>query len=194
MDFEPVVKRGPGRPARPVVDAAPEVVDTMRPAMRPDMRPEDPREAAAKRSAEILAQLGDNFDEQDDFFVPPELIPDGWTYEWKKWSVHNQEDAGYVNSFLRTGWSFVPADRVGHEMFIPSNWKEKIILKKGMVLVERPTEICELVKNRMLKQARDQVRIKEQQLNEAPPGTLDRDNKGAPLARVKRTIAGAIPD
>lgn len=187
MDIEPT-KRGPGRPPNQPV------VDTMRNDPRPELRPEDSREAAARRTQEILSQLGDNFDEQDKFFVPPEIKPDGWTYEWKNWTIHNKEDSGYVNSFLRTGWSFVPSDRPGHEMFVPRDWKDKAIIKEGMVLVERPTEICVLVEKRMLKEAREQVRIKEQQINEAPAGTLERNNKGTPLARVKRSISGPIPD
>lgn len=195
MNFEPV-KRGPGRPPvhkEPAVEAAPSV-DTMRDAPRPDVRVDDPREAAAKRTAEILAQLGDNFDEQDKFFVPPDIIPDGWTYEWKTFTVHNAEQSDRVNAFQRTGWSFVPANRPGHAIFLPTNWKEKIIIKEGMVLVERPTEICELVKNRALNEARAQVRIKDDQLNSKLAPGMDRTNNGVSLDKVKRTITGPIPD
>jgi hypothetical protein len=195
MDFEPV-KRGPGRPHKnpaTEIEAAP-APDTMRNQLRPDVRVEDPREAAAKRTAEILAQLGDNFaDEHDKFFVPPEIIPDGWTYEWKNWTIHNKEDAGYVNGFLRTGWSFVPAKRPGHEIFLPSNWKEDAIIKDQMVLVERPTEICELVKSRMLKHAREQVRIKDDQLNSKLAPGMDRTNNGQPIDKMRRSV-GPIPD
>lgn len=190
-----VIKRSPGRPPvhREIVqEDAP--VDTMRNNPRPDVRAEDPRESAAKRTAEILAQLGDSFDEQDAFFVPEDIKPDGWTYQWVRWAVHNKEDPGYISKNERSGWSFVPATRRGHEYLIPHEWKEKIIIKDGMVLMERPTEICDLVNARMLKEARNQVRIKDDQLNSKLGAGMERNNNGVSLDKVKRTIAGPIPD
>jgi hypothetical protein len=63
---------------------------------------------------------------------------------------------------------------------------EDIILRKGMILMERPQEITDEIKAKDRKAARDQVRMKEAQLNDAPAGQFERANKDAPLAKVKK--------
>ena len=56
-----------------------------RPPMRPEMREDDPRSRAAARAAEIRQQHNGNMDEgTDEFYVPPNIVPEGWTYEWKR--------------------------------------------------------------------------------------------------------------
>ena len=67
----------------------------------------------------------------------------------------------------------------GHPLSAP-------IEKKGMMLMERPLEITEEVKRIELRKARGQVNQKEAQLNNAPQGTFQRDNKGQPLANIKK--------
>ena len=193
-------KRGPGRPPKAVATVADLDADTLRNDIRHDLRDEDPHEAAAKRTAEILAQLGDSIEQNDEFLIPENLKHPEWTMEWKRWSVHNAEDSGYINSLLRTGWQFVPAKRPGFQMFLPRGWKEDFILKKGMVLMERPAEITRMINEKSLTEAREQVKRKEQQLGEAPPGTLQRhDATGRPVSShgvsgAKRTISGPIPN
>ena len=113
--------------------------------------------------------------------------------------MYNAEDAGYINSLKRTGWSEVPANRPGFDRFVPRNWKESFILKEGQILMERPTEVSNEIKRRMHGQATERVRIAEMQNGQSPPGTLPRDNNGRPIAvngvaGAKRTIVGAIPN
>ena len=163
------------------------------------MRASDPQEAARIRAAEILGQLGDSVGEEDKFLVPQELMQPGWDIEWKRFSVYNAEDAGYINGLKRTGWSEVPANRPGFDRFVPRNWKESFILKEGQILMERPTEVSDEIKRRMHGQATERVRIAEMQNGQSPPGTLPRDNNGRPIAvngvsGAKRTIVGAIPN
>jgi len=197
MESEQIVKRGPGRPAKaPTVND----IDTMRDDIRHDLRESDPHAAAIKRAEEIKAQLGDSIDTADEFFIPDDLKHSEWTMEWKRWSVYNAEDSGYINGLLRTGWDFVPASRAGFEIFLPRGWKENFILKKGMVLMERPREITDMIESRQLQEARAQVQRKEQQLGEAPAGTLPRaDSTGRQVGShgvsgAKRTISGPIPN
>ena len=70
--------------------------------LRPAMRDDDPRAAAAKRAAELREHLGDVVEGQDDFHIPADEIPDGWTYEWKRHSTHNQEDPVYYTQIRRS--------------------------------------------------------------------------------------------
>jgi hypothetical protein len=191
-----IKKRGPGRPP---LNIAPAEVDTMRNDLRHDLRASDPQEAARQRAAEILAQLGDSLGEEDKFFIPDELKQPGWDYEWKRFSVYNAEDQGYINGLKRTGWNEVPANRAGFDRFLPRNWKESFILKEGQLLMERPTEVSDEIKRRQLGQARERIKIAESQNGQAPPGTLPRDNNGNRIAvhgvsGAKRTIVGAIPN
>lgn len=191
--METELKRGPGRPKShpPTVND----IDTMRDDVRHELRESDPQESARKRTAEILAQGGIDVASVDKFLVPDHLKHPEWTIEWKRWSSYNAEDNDNINRCLQTGWQYVPASRPGFQMFLPRGWKENFILKEGMVLMERPAEITEMVEKRQLDEAKAQVRRKEQQVGEAPVGTLQRqDSAGNNVGSVKRTISGPIPN
>ncbi|CAB4156425.1 hypothetical protein UFOVP661_54 [uncultured Caudovirales phage] len=153
---------------------------TERPPMRPDLR-DDPREAAKRRSEEIRKHLGGIDDVIDDFYVDESVIPEGWSYEWKRHTLMGQQDPAYQIQLARMGWTPVPATR--HPDMMPINTKYDTIERKGMVLMERPVEITEEVRRIDNKRARDQVRVKEQQLTNAPDGQFTRDHE-----RVKPRI------
>ena len=178
--MEPVAKRR-GRPRK--VD--PETVETVsiRQPMRAEMREPDPRSAAAKRAQEILENIGQADEGQDDFRTPK--APDGWTYEWKRNTLFNQEDPAYMTSLLRTGWEPVPAKR--HPEMMPIG-AMKSIERKGMILMERPSTITDRARQIELQRARNQVRQKEAQLSSAPDGQFDRSNKGDSLVKVRRSV------
>lgn len=154
------------------------------PPARAPLREESPREAAKKRAAALRDHLGDLDDGTDDFYIPLEVVPDGWTYEWKRHTTLGAEDPTYQVSLLRAGWEPVPSSR--HPEMMPSNTKDKMILRKGMILMERPTEIVEERRNIEAKRARDQVRAKEAQLSGAPEGTGPRDHKDV-RPQIKKT-------
>lgn len=172
-------RRGPGRPPNS------ERAQEMRPDMRPEMRGDDPRERAAKRAAEIRGHLGSMDEGSDDFFIDPAIIPDGWSYEWKRKTIMGAEDPAYQVSLARKGWEAVPASR--HPSYMPEGSKDSIIERKGMVLMERPLEVTQEAQSIELRRARAQVRHKEEQLNAAPQGQFERDNKGNPLAKVSKS-------
>lgn len=152
-------------------DIAP--AEDTRPAMRPELRDDSPRAAAARRAAEILGHLGDMDEGTDEFYIPADAIPDGWTYEWKRRLVQGQEDPAYQVALARTGWMPVPAAR--HPEMMPSGWKGTTIERKGQVLMERPAEITERVEDLDRRKARNQVKAKEAQLATAPPGTMEKE-------------------
>jgi hypothetical protein len=146
------------------------------------MREESPRDRAAKRAAELRGHIGNLDEGMDDFYVPREYIPDGWSYEWKRKLNMGQEDPAYQVQLARLGWEPVPASR--HPAMMPEGNKYQIIERKGMVLMERPLEITEEAREIELRRARNQIRHKEAQLASTPEGTLTRDHD-----RVKPKIS-----
>lgn len=159
--------------------------DLVRREMRPEVREEDPRTRAARRAAEIRNHINVDDDGVDDFFIDPAVIPPGWSYEWKRRTVMNEENAAYQVQLQLKGWEPVPASR--HPEYMPDGGRYSTIERKGMVLMERPLEITEAARQAELRKARLQVRSKEEQLNAAPNGTFERNNKDASLAKVSKS-------
>ena len=158
-----------------------------RPAMRPELREEDPRARAAARAAQIRDDNGGMDEGTDEFYIPKNMVPDGWVYEWKRHTIWNQEDPAYTVQLAREGWEPVPVSR--HPQMMPSNWEKSSIERKGMMLMERPKEISDEVRRIEFRRAREQVRIKESQLSGTPDGTMDRV---APS--IKKTFDMPIPE
>lgn len=75
--------------------------------------------------------------ENDPYAIDPHIIPEGWVYEWKRYSIYNQVDNPYQAKLARVGgWTPVPAER--HDgMFLPPGAKGSII-HDGLILMERP--------------------------------------------------------
>jgi hypothetical protein len=154
---------------------------------KPDALPaDDPRARAAARAAQLREHLGEDLGEgTDEFYIDPASIPEGWSYEWKRETVLGQPDPSYEVTLAQHGWEPVPASR--HPELVPPGRKVAHILRKGMLLMERPLEITEQVRTQDGRRAREQVRQKEQQLGVAPAGNFERDNKGNPMAKIKRS-------
>jgi hypothetical protein len=160
--------------------------------MRETMR-ETSEERAARRAEEIRGHIGGLDEGTDEFYLPHDMVPDGWTYEWKRKSVMGQEDASYLVALRRVGWEPVPSSR--HPEMMPMSSPDKTIERKGMILMERPSEITEEVKRLELRKARAQVQQKQAQLGEAPAGQFERTNKGNSLAKVQKSYEPiVIPD
>ena len=192
-NMEPGTKRGVGRPRN--IPEPESVIDDTRDPPRPELRDSDPREAAVRRAKEIRDQLGDSIEQPDEFFIPPHLKDPDWDYNWKTYSVHNAHDPHYINELHRTGWQFVPANRPGFEFLLPTGWKEKIVLKKGQVLMERPMEISMMIERRQEKAAKERLEIQERRMKSEPIRGAPIDNDGKPIGMgMRRTIAGPIPD
>jgi len=160
-----------------------------RPDQRPALRPENSRELAAKRAAEIMGAIGGSVDEgSDKFYIDQRMIPDGWDYNWKRKTVYGMEDPAYQVSLARTGWEPVPTER--HPTMMPSG-NYPVIERDGMVLMARPKVISERFENAEKKKARDQVKIREQSLNQSPDGQFGRDHREV-QAKIKKGYE-AIP-
>jgi hypothetical protein len=155
-------------------------------APAPKPREEDPRARAARRAMELREQTSSDDDGVDKFYIDPKIIPDGWSYEWKTYTVLGKENPSYQVSMARRGFEAVPCSR--HPELMPLGYRGETIEREGMILMERPLEITQEAKARDLRIARAQVQGKEAQLGGAPAGTFERDNKGAPLVNVKKSF------
>jgi len=153
------------RPEEVVSEPVETVTAVPRAEMRPEVREEDSRARAARRAAEIRGHIGDMDQGTDEFFVDPTIIPEGWTHQI------------YL---ARMGWEAVPARR--HPGMMPASWSKGTIERKGMILMERPTEVVEEARRIQNKAAKDQVRAKEAQIAGTPDGTMTRDHA---MARPK---------
>jgi hypothetical protein len=172
-------KRGPGRPrVNPFAIETEE--NTVEPqvfvAEKSDERPAQRgvREAAL-RAEQIRARQRDNEGEitqYDEFYLDPTLIPEGWDYNWKRYTVLGQKEDSYDVELAQNGWEPVDASRHPHMM--PIGYKGPII-RKEMILMERPAEISSSAKQRELYEARKAFADKEKALGMAPQGHFDRD-------------------
>jgi hypothetical protein len=128
----------------------------------PKMAPgEDHKARALARLAEIRENQfdGDDANYLDKFAIPKRFIPEGWTYEWKNYSVYGQENPQYLSSVFRTGWAPVPASR--HPELIYIGYIGEAIIKDGMILVERPEEITREARDRDAAETRRVMQAKE---------------------------------
>lgn len=166
-DTLPLIKRPRGRPPKNPVNKMEENT------LRPPVREEDPRAAAAKRAAELRAHSSEIVEASDKFYVPPEIIPESWLYEWKTHTIYGQEDPTYQVRLAREGWEPVPASR--HPEMMPIGSTSETILRDGLILMQIPREISDERRAAELRRARAQVRVKEEQLGAAPAGQFERD-------------------
>jgi hypothetical protein len=161
-------------------------------AQLPTLDADDPRARAAKRAAELREHRGDGGgDGSDKFYIDPREIPDGWSYEWKTLEVLGKPNPSYQVNMARVGWEAVPRSR--HPQMMPDNYPGNTIVRDGMILMERPLEITQEAQGKERAEARQQVRAKEIQLGATPDGQFERNNKGTPLASVKKSREAVIP-
>lgn len=147
--------------------------EVSRPPVRAEQREDDPRARAARRAEEIRKHNeGQSFGEADRFYIDPRMIPDGWSYEWKRKTLWGKEDPAHDVEMARLGWEPVPASR--HPELMPKG-NFQTIERDGMILMERPKVLTDEAHAANLKRARLQVKAKEAQLSQAPDGTLPRD-------------------
>ena len=172
---EEIVKRPVGRPP------------LHRTADRPEMHVEDPRELAKIREAQILGTLGDLDEHQDEFWYDPSLVPDGWSWEWKRYQVLNEIQHSHINALLRTGWTFVPASK--YPQLVPQGNTEEKIIRRGNALMERPASITKMMSDRDKRLAQLQVDTKAAQLEGRVGSEYATSNKGDPIRA--RGVAGA---
>lgn len=182
MQDKPIRKTGtpPKGYKKPEVAEMDEIVENApieRPSMRAEMREESPAERARRRAAEIRGHLNGIDEGTDEFYIDNSMIPEGWSYEWKRRLLLGAEDPSHNVALYRMGWEPVPLSR--HPEMMPRDWKGETIERKGMILMERPLELVEEARQIERRKAVNQVRDKEAQIAGTPDGTLTRDHAQA---------------
>jgi hypothetical protein len=157
-------------------------------------REEDPRTRAARRALELREHKGGSMDDGvDKFYIDPRIIPDGWSYEWKRHTLLGKEDPSYQVALAQKGWEAVP--RARHPFMMPDGHQGETIEREGQILMERPKEITDEVVSHDKRKAREQVRGKEEQLGMAPAGQFERDGHPQTRPSIKKSYESIpIPD
>ena len=175
---ESIVKRGPGRPP-----------------MHPEIRAEDPRERAKARAQEIMDHIGTIPDATDRMYIPQWAIPEEWSYEWKTFSIHNEEQTTHLNSLRDTGWEPVPTKRHTNDgsNIVPVNYKGDTIIRDGNILMERPLAVTLMMKQRDAREAKQRMDIASRVDQTKISGAFDMDNKGNPIGKGVRKSYSPMP-
>jgi hypothetical protein len=168
-----IEKRGPGRPPRGLIRSEGEPRDT------------ETEDRLLARIREIRSNGVDLSETRDKFWAPPP--PDGWDYQWKMRTVMGMEYPERIREQHEQGWTPVPLSR--HPEMMPPGWTGATIERDGQALMERPMIFTEEARAREGRDARMNIRSKEEQLGSARSGHFDRD------ARVKKGYEPiAVPD
>lgn len=171
--------------AAPEVDEAPVPRPAQR-AARTDERDagrETPHQPARRRRRKAVAH-------EDIFYIPVDEIPEGSSYEWKRWSNVGLEDPFYIAQLREQGWE--PVDPKKHPNWVPPGYSQPHIIKGGQILMERPIELTEEARAENRQLARRQMREAEQRLGMTPKDTLTREHKDLGN-RVVKEIGRMIP-
>lgn len=153
--------------------------------------PNDPMERARRRAAE-LREHGSFDPGSDKFAFDQSIVPPGWSYEWKRVLVMGASDPSYQVSLAQRGWEAVPSSR--HPEMMPLGHDGATIDRDGMRLMERPAVITDEARELEKRNAREQLRGKEEQVMNQPAGDsspfegANRDARGRPLG-IKRSYS-----
>lgn len=109
---------------------------------------------------------------EDMFYIPVDEIPEGSSYEWKRYSVHGMEDPFYIAQMREQGWE--PVNPKRHPNWVPPGYSQPHIIKGGQILMERPMELTQEARQEQRQLARTQMREAEQRLGMTPNNTLAR--------------------
>lgn len=109
----------------------------------------------------------------DGLSIDPKVIPDGFSYEWKRETCFNEPDLDHMTNLQENHWRPVPASR--HPHLMPEGKRDGAIRRKGLLLMERPSYLTKEARQEDYELAREQVHIKEDQLGRTPAGTNTRN-------------------
>lgn len=127
----------------------------------------EPQHVEPRRRRHKTVNLGEGI-----FDIPTHEIPEGLTYEFKRYTNMGQEDPFYLARMREQGWEPVPPSR--HPNWVPPGYKEPHIIKGGQILMDRPKELTDEANRETRTLARQQIREAEQRLGLAPKDTLER--------------------
>lgn len=126
----------------------------------------------------------------DPYFIPSELVPDGWIYQWCRSSVFGQPDISHQVGLMENGWTSVPANRHAGR-FMPPGF-EGAIDRGGLTLMERPLALTMEARAEETSAAAGLIQAQKEQLGlSLPEGFSDRHRGVQP--KVVQTYERGIP-
>lgn len=116
-------------------------------------------------------------DEQPDpKYIPPHLIPDGWSFEWKTISVMGQPieelRPGYLSDLEQNCWEPVPAGLIRSRL--PQSYSLKTVDIGGQRLMMRPKYLTEEAQKEYKALAQGRLKEQTKALQSTPDGELER--------------------
>lgn len=110
-------------------------------------------------------------EDADQFSIDPSIIPEGWTYEWKRQSVYGWEDRQHQVKLGQNGWTPVPAERHAGVFTAPSY--KGPIERDGLVLMERPDVLTEEARMEERRNAQAQLNGSREMAGMMPKAEID---------------------
>lgn len=130
-----------------------------------------------------------NADPARRFDIDPRIVPEGIDYNWKRITVYGQTDEEHQIDLAESGWTPVPAER--HPDKAGRNVKpDSMIIRGGLVLMERPKSFTEEARAEDLSEARQQMRTQFVRLGQTQKGQLQRQKPRA----VRTFEAAEVPE
>lgn len=162
-------KRTRGRPPKVAREIAKEPIrETVREPVRSGTR-----EVVGRDGKALSRKRGGNVDR---FYIPPHIVPYGWTYEWKRESLFGQEDTAHLIHMQENGWRPVMAEtHPGY--FMPEGYKGAI-RRDGLIMMERPAELTEEARNEERAAAKYLMEAQKEQLGLQLPKGFSGEHKG----------------
>ena len=107
-------------------------------------------------------------------YLPIEEIPEGLSYEWKRYAVVGEEDQFYLAEMRRQGWE--PVHPSAHPNWVPKGYDKPNIVRGGLILMERPIELTKEARAETDSLTIQRQREAEQRLGMTPRDTLTRSH------------------
>lgn len=126
--------------------------------------------SARKRTRSRNSMLSSN-----PFDLPLHEIPEGLTYEWKRFSTVGDEDHFYLSEMRRQGWE--PVHPSVHPNWVPKGYDKPNIIRGGLILMERPEELTKEARDEAKALTRQRMTEAEQRLGLTPQGELTRSHQ-----------------
>lgn len=138
----------------------------------PDIKKDAIREEDIREFAELL------LDEDDRFYVPPEIIPEGFAVEWKRQTVLGKrmpDQNSYEMGLAKRHWE--PVSLTAHPTFralVPKHFDGDTVENEGMILMIRSKIWSDKSKQIQEYKARSQLQDKMAQIGQSGPGEAPR--------------------
>lgn len=143
----------------------------------------EPERVAAKSSVRKRTRSRNSNVNSNSLDIPLHEIPEGLTYEWKRFSTVGEEDHFYLSQMRQQGWE--PVDPRNHPTWVPAGYDKPNIIRGGLILMERPAELTKEAREEVRSESRQRMFEAEQRLGLTPAGQLTREHQGLQNRVVK---------